>query len=351
MVPRTGDGLAQMRTLAGEFPEQLRRGFRSASELGFSIPSGVRRVAIIGMGGSAIGSDVLRTLTDSETDLVLRTVREPALPRWVDRTTLVVAVSYSGDTWETLTAFDEAARREAPRLALSSGGRLAIKARAEGVQRLAVPPGLPPRAALGYLFGGLLGLFDEAFSTSNRKRVDRIGSLLRAQTRHLRSPGAGPSRLAARIGMRLPWISAARELSPVARRWATQIEENAKRLAHWDTLPELLHNAVVAWDALSPAEARQYFVIRLEGAGDDRPMRERMAYLAQILDDRGVPGASIRFGAEDRLERLLRAVQWGDYLSLALAARTGADPYQTVAIHRMKRALERRARRTSPRSA
>ncbi len=351
MVPRTGDGLARMRGLAAELPEQLRRGFRSAAELGFSISEGIRRVAVVGMGGSAIGSDVLRTLTDSETDLVLRTVREPALPRWVDRTTLVVAVSYSGDTWETLAAFDEAARRGAPRLALSSGGRLAIKARAEGVLRLAVPPGLPPRAALGYLFGGLLGLFDEAFSPSNRTRVDRISRLLHRQTRRLRSPGAGPARLAARIGTRLPWISAARELSPVARRWATQIEENAKRLAHWDTLPELLHNAVVAWDALPRAEARQYFVVRLESAGDDGPMRERMAYLARILDDHRVPTASVRFAAEDRLERLLGAVQWGDYVSLALAARAGADPYQTVAIRRMKRALERPARRRGHRSA
>jgi glucose/mannose-6-phosphate isomerase len=295
---------------------------------------------IIGMGGSAIGADLLRSLTDTETDLLLRPVRESTLPRWVGPATLAVAVSYSGETWETLAAFDEAGRRGAPRLAVSSGGRLQERAQLEGVPHLSVPTGLAPRAALGYILGGLLGLFDPAFPASNRDRLDRACKVLVANVDALDSPTGPPARLAARIGHRLPWICCARDLAPVARRWATQIEENAKRLAHWDVLPESVHNAVVGWDALPRRDASRYVVIRLEGAGDEPAVIERSEYLASLLARKAVPVMTVRFEAMDRLERTLCGVQWGDYLSLALARLEGVDPLPVEAIQRMKRRLE-----------
>ncbi len=291
---------------------------------------------MVGMGGSAIGADLLRSLTDTETDLLLQPVREATLPRWVGPSTLAVAVSYSGETWETLSAFDEAGRRGAPRLAVSSGGRLQEQAHLEGVPHLAVPPGLPPRAALGHLLGGLLGLFDPVFPASNRDRLDRASKVLVANAERLSVSDGPPARLAARIGARLPWICTSRDLAPVARRWTTQIEENSKRLAHWDVLPESMHNAIVGWDALMRKEAGHYFVLRLEGSGDESAVQELSEYLAALLTRRKVPVAVVRFEASDRLERMLSAVQWGDYLSLALAAQGGVDPLPIDAIRRMR---------------
>jgi glucose/mannose-6-phosphate isomerase len=333
-------GAAQLTEWTRAFPAQLRSGFASARDLEFRWPRGIDRSVVFGMGGSAIGADLLRSLTDAETDLLLRPVREPTLPRWVGPSTLAVAVSYSGDTWETLSAFDEAGRRGAPRLAVSSGGKLQEQARLEGVPHLSVPAGLAPRAALGYTLGGLLGLFDPAFPASNRDRLDRATKVLVARAEELAAKDGVPSRLAARIGARLPWICCSRELAAVARRWTTQLEENSKRLAHWDVLPESMHNALVAWDALSSYEASRYFVIRLEGAGDDAAVHDRFDYLAALVARKKVPVASVRFDAGDRLERILSAVQWGDHLSLALAKRAGVDPLPVVVIQRMKRQLE-----------
>lgn len=332
--------MAQLSEWTRAFPTHLRSGFASGRELEFRWPRGIDRSVLFGMGGSAIGADLLRTFTDAETNLQIRPVREPNLPRWVGPAVLAVAVSYSGDTWETLSAFDEAGRRGAPRLAISSGGRLQEKARLEGVPHLRVPAGLAPRAALGYMLGGLLGLFDPAFPASNRDRLDRASKRLVAQVRELSAVDGAPARLAARIGTRLPWICASRDLSAVARRWATQIEENSKRLAHWDVLPESMHNAIVAWDALSRKEAGRYSVVRLEGSADDPSVHERFEYLESVLARKKVPVDSVRFDAVDRLERILSAVQWGDYLSLALARREGIDPLPVVAIQRMKRQLE-----------
>jgi glucose/mannose-6-phosphate isomerase len=321
------------------FPAQLRSGFAAGRALEFRWPRGVDRSVVSGMGGSAIGADLLCSLTDAETDLLVRPVREATLPRWVGPSTLALAVSYSGETDETLAAFDEAGRRGAPRLAVSSGGRLQERARMEGVPHLLVPPGLAPRAALGHLLGGLLGLFDPAFPASNRDRLDRASKALVAGAEELSQADGPTARLAARFGTRLPWICCSRDLAPVARRWTTQIEENAKRLAHWDVLPESMHNAIVGWDALRRSEAGRYFLIRLEGAGDDRGLRDQFEYLTSVLARKKVPAATVRFDATDRLERMLSAVQWGDYLSLAIARRSGVDPLPIEAILRMKHRL------------
>lgn len=343
-------GMAQVTEWTRAFPAQLRTGFATGRALEFRWPRGVDRCAVVGMGGSAIGADLLRSLTDAETDLLLRPVREPTLPRWVGPSTLVVAVSYSGATWETLSAFDEAGRRGAPRLAVSSGGRLQEKALLEGVPHLLVPAGIAPRAALGYLLGGLLGLFDPAFPASNRDRLDRAAKVLASNSAELEDAHGSLARLAGRIETRLPWICSSRELAPVARRWTTQIEENAKRLAHWDVLPESMHNAVVGWDAVSLREAGRYFVLRLEGPSEEDGVHERFDYLALLLGRKKVPLATVRFLMADRLERMLSAVQWGDYLSLAMARLAGVDPLPVDAIERMKRRLEahgsgRRSRR------
>lgn len=341
MPTARSSGMAQLSEWTRAFPAQLRTGFATGRDLEFRWPRGIDRSIIFGMGGSAIGADLLRSLTDAETDVLVRPSREPTLPRWVSPATLAVAVSYSGDTWETLSAFDEAGRRGAPRLAVSSGGRLQEQARLEGVPHLSVPGGLAPRAALGYTLGGLLGLFDPAFPSSNRDRLDRATKVLVGRAEQLSSRTGAPARLAARIGPRLPWICSSRDLAAVARRWTTQLEENSKRLAHWDVLPESMHNAVVAWDALSAAEARRYLVVRLEGAGDEPAVHERFEYLAAVLARKKVPVVTVRFDATDRLERILSAVQWGDHLSLAFAERSGTDPLPVAAIHRMKRQLER----------
>ena len=333
-------GMEQLSEWTRAFPSQLRTGFASGRALEFRWPRGLDRCVMIGMGGSAIGADLLQSLTDTETDLLLQPVRESTLPRWVGPTTLAVAVSYSGNTWETLSAFDEARQRGAPRLAVSSGGELQEKAHAEGVPHLAVPPGLAPRAALGYILGGLLGVFDPAFPASNRDRLDRASKVLVAGADELSVRDSPPARLAARIGNRLPWIYSSRDLSPVARRWTTQIEENAKRLAHWDVLPESLHNAIVGWDALTRREASHYLAIRVEGAGDEPGAHDRFEYLASLLARKKVPVASVRFDSGDRLERMLSAVQWGDYLSLALALREGVDPLPIEAIRRMRQRFE-----------
>ncbi|MCI4360946.1 MAG: hypothetical protein L3J91_04520 [Thermoplasmata archaeon] len=226
-------GLVQMRSLATQVPEHLTIGFHEARELAVPVPRQARSALVVGMGGSAIAADLARGVTDAELEIHLEVGRGPLLPRGVDRSTLTVFASYSGNTWETLAAYDEAARRGSFRLVVTSGGELARRADRDGVPSLQLPPGLPPRAAVGYQLGGLLGLLDPFFPESNEARVKRAATRVAATQSGLVSRRGLPSRLAAAIGRRTPEIYADVSFAGLARRWKTQIEENAKRLAHF----------------------------------------------------------------------------------------------------------------------
>jgi glucose/mannose-6-phosphate isomerase len=329
-----------MRGFARGLPEHLREGFSAAAALDRPIPPDTRRAVVSGMGGSAISGDLAAALTDPETELSLTVVRGPELPRPVDGSSVVLLISYSGNTWEALEAYREAGRRGARRVTLGSGGRLREAAERDGVPHLSVPPGLPPRAAVGYLLGGLLGVLDPVFPESNEERFRAAVERLESRMSALGSPSGGPGRLAAAVGRRVPFVYADGALVGLARRWKTQVEENAKRIACFDQAPELFHNAIVAWDALRASEADRYAVVFLDWVAQRPEISARFRYLSALLRRTGVPSHRVPLDERDRLAAVLLGVAWGDAFSLALAERSRVDPYPFDAIERMKTELE-----------
>ncbi|HTW56256.1 MAG TPA: SIS domain-containing protein [Thermoplasmata archaeon] len=331
-------GAVRMQALAADLPNGLLAGFRAGRELAFPNGGATARVYAVGMGGSAIAADLARTVVDAESRIALSVLRGPELPRCLDERSRVVLVSYSGDTWEALRAYDAAGRAGAPRVAITSGGELAERAETDDVPVLRVPPGMPPRAAVGHMLGGVLGLLDAGFPESNEGRVDRAAERTRTLIGRY-AASRGPARLLAeRIGNRFPFFVAESGFAPLARRWATQVEENAKRIAAYDEAPELFHNALVGWDALPRAEAARYAVVQLHWSGDDPTVRTNLRRLERLLAGRGVRTAEVRLAPEDRLEALLDGLAFGDQLSLALAERRGIDPVPVAAIDRMRAA-------------
>ena len=341
MASLPSDGLLHMRALATQLPNQLRDGFTAAGELDASLPRSTRHVYFAGMGGSAIAADLLRTLTGPEADLDLEVGRGPGLPRSVGREAVAILASYSGGTWETLAAYDEAGRRGTRRFVLASGGELARRAEEDGVPHLQLPPGLPPRAAVGYVLGGLLGLLDPFFPESNDERLHRAADRLEALQGPYAAPRGAPTKLAAAIGRRTLEVYADHSLAALARRWKTQGEENAKRLAHFVEFPELFHNAIVGWDAAGADDARRWAVVLLEWPHQPPTLGPGLQYFESLLRRRRVRVHRVRFDSDDRLQALLTGVSFGDHFSLALAEAAGVDPYPIHAITRLKRAVER----------
>lgn len=337
MPPVGTGGPERLRSLALDLPEQLRHGYRSARELP-AVPRDIRRVVVVGMGGSAIVADVASNLTDPESEIALSVSRGPALPGSVGPETLAIFTSYSGETWETLSAYDDAARRGSPRFVLTSGGELARRAERDGVPVLQLPPGLPPRAAVGYLLGGLLGVLDPFFPESNDRRLAAAADAVAKAGLEWADPKGAAARCAKELDGRVPYIYADVAFSGLARRWKTQIEENAKELAHFDLLPELFHNALVAWDSLPATEAKRRAVVLLEWPSSPSHTRWGFDYLEGILKARSVPVSRVTLASEDRLEALLRGISFGDHVSLFLADLRGQDPLPVDAITRLKQA-------------
>jgi glucose/mannose-6-phosphate isomerase len=335
-VREPASGAVRLRALAAALPEQVREGFRSGVELAPAATERATTVFAVGIGGSAIAIDIARPIVESETRVVLVPVRSPDLPNAVDRRTRAFFLSYSGNTEETLRAYDGAHRSGATRVVVTSGGTLAERAARDDVPVLPLPPGLPPRSAAGQVLGGLLGLLDPWFPESNEARIARATERLAAAMPRLVGTA---SSLAGRIGSRFPRVYAETRFVGVARRWKTQIEENAKRLAAFDEFPEVMHNSIVGWDAIPRSSAARSAVVLLEWEGSRPLTRRSFDYLDRLLARRGVCVVRVPLAGDDPLDAALYGLALGDLVSISLAERQGVDPYPIDAIVRFRAAL------------
>lgn len=299
-------------------------------------------VVALGMGGSGIGGDLLRSVLFDEATVPVASVKEYRAPSWVGSQTLVFACSYSGETEETLAAYDEAVQREAACVVITSGGELLRRAQARRQAAVVIPKGLPPRAALPYLFLPMLAVLGRigvvrSFDPELREAVQ---VLQRVTAEHGPDRPDSPARhLAEELQERIPVMySAVPFLEPAAERWKDQFNENAKTFAVWNTFPELNHNETVGW-GLNPALARLLHVIVLRDAVEP----PRLALRASITRDLALSRAGgideVRAIGTGKLARLLSAILIGDFVSWYLALLRGVDPTPVAVIDELKKRL------------
>lgn len=328
----------------GELGPQCRQAWRQAQEV--ALPKSYRQarsMVILGMGGSAIGGDLLRALVAQEAALPVLVCREYDLPAFVGPRTLVVASSYSGNTEETLSAFAQAVERGAMLVALTTGGRLAQEARRYGVPVVFIGYQAPPRAALGHSLIPLLGLMQRlgfiADKTAQAEEAAQVLDGVRAELEPGIPLARNPAKqLALRLHGRLPIVYGAGLLSEVARRWKGQFNENSKAWAFFEALPELNHNAVVGYE--HPAEmASRAVIVFLDSPLLHPRVRIRYTVTQQILSRHGIEYHTVAARGQGPLAQLLSAVSFGDYVSYYLALLYGADPSPVAVIDYLKEQL------------
>ena len=331
-------GSLRMWTLTRSFPAQLEEGFRAGTDR--AVSWGDRSVVgLLGMGGSGLAGELFAAVTAETSDRPVFALRDPRLPRWLDRSAGLVLVSYSGDTQEVLEGYREARRRSLPVAVVTSGGTLDRWATRDSVPVARIPGGQPPRASLGYLFGALWGLLPGL--RTGARALGTVSEELRLRGSTLGSDHGAPALLARAWERRELWTYAPEPFASVGRRWKDNAEENAKELSHFDTLPELAHNAMVAWDVLLPGERDRRLVALVEGPGTEEPGAWEGRYLEAELLSRGVRTVRVGSQARDRLGSLLELVWFGDFLSLFRADSKGVDPLPMEGIVKMKAARQR----------
>lgn len=320
------------------FPGQVADAARLAD--GVSLGGRPRAVVVLGMGGSAIAGDLLQGLCHERAPFPVQVVRGYTPPGWVDPETLAVASSYSGQTEETLAAFDAARARGTRALVLTSGGGLGERATREGLPWVRMPPGLPPRAALGFLLVPLVVLLEEAGADlggpAAREEAVRVltglGRELAPEVPTIENPA---KQLALGLAGRLPAVYGTDVTGPVAYRWRTQLEENAKVLGLSGVLPEMNHNAIEAWGAGAGASRA---VVVLRDAGE-HPRVARRAALTRVILAAQAPVTEVWARGEGRLARLLSLVLHGDWTSYYLAVLLGVDPWAIETLDGFKRRM------------
>lgn len=315
------------------------------SEVALPPAQGLKTVAVLGMGGSGISGDVVSALAaEGGLSLPAVTVKGYGLPTYVGGDSLVFAVSYSGNTEETLDALDQAFERGASVVAVSSGGRLSEMARQKGIPLFAIPKGLQPRASLGYLFIPIVCALERMGMVSGivAKLEGAVGMLMERRAEYgMAAPlDENPAkRLAKDLVDYLPVVYGAEGyLSVAALRWKAQFNEMAKIPSFYNSFPELNHNETVGWQNLADVCSRCHLIVLGEPALHER-VEKRVRITLDLLQ--GSVGHITRVCArgENAVERLLDLVYFGDYVSVYLALALGQDPTPVIRIEELKRRL------------
>lgn len=327
-----------------EFPEQCQQAWEKVMK--FTLPgeyTRIDKVVILGMGGSAIGGEIVRRLALAEAEVPIWVHRDYGLPPFVDEDTLVIASSYSGNTEETLSAFTESLKTPAKKLVLTTGGQLKQLADKHGIPVFVIDYQASPRVAFPHSFVPLVGIFQKLGLLSDksaelREALRILDKLSRdfAETAPLASNPA--KQLATKLWGRIVVIYGAGIVSEVARRWKTQLNENSKSWAFFEFFPELNHNAVVGYE-FPPQVKERIFVLLLRSSLLHPRNLLRYEATAKLLTKAGVAYEFVEAIGESTLAQVMSLVLLGDYSSFYLAMLNEVDPTPVDSIDFVKKYL------------
>ncbi len=324
-----------------DFPEQIISGIKIFTEEEIELASheNLQNIVICGMGGSAISGDILKDCSRDELDIPIFVNREQKLPKFVNEKTLLIAISYSGNTFETLEMLEEGISSGATVAGITSGGKM--KSMLENLSKpiFIVPNGLPPRHALGFLFTILVLIISKIFRLNTLRRLENLADFLRNKRSGFvieHTLGNLPKAIADKMFNALTFLySDSRYFSAVIKRWKTQMNENAKQLVAYDLFPELTHNEIVGWEF--PPDIYT-LVLLLRDIKEDFNLTHHLDTTKKLFNASEL--IEIITEGDDLLERIFYLIYLGDFTSFYLAILKGIDPYEIKSIDKLKEELK-----------
>jgi glucose/mannose-6-phosphate isomerase len=322
-----------------DLPKQVRDAWTIASKATIAPTySDVRNIVVAGMGGSAIGGDLAAAILADELKVPMTVHRDYGLPAYVGRDSLVIVSSYSGNTEETLSSFEEARKRGAKVLALTTGGKIAELARASNYPVVTFSYKAQPRAALGYSLGLVLGVLTKlGFARDLSDDIESaLSDLAKLEERvHEGARTNDAKKMALELQGRIPFAYGAGVMGVMARRVKGQWNENAKNWSAFDVMSELNHNAVVGFE--HPPIAKEALTVLLLRSDRDNPRHKlRFEVTRELLDRARIPHKTLQFAGRNMLSEVLQMVYFTDYVSFYIALLNGADPSPVKSIDYLK---------------
>jgi glucose/mannose-6-phosphate isomerase len=301
-------------------------------------------LVVAGMGGSAIGGALARAAMGDQASRPIFVTRAYGLPPWTTPDTMVLCASYSGETEETLACYESAGALGAKRTVVTTGGRLAELAREDGVPVIPLPGGFQPRGAVAYM---IVAALEVAALCGAGPRLTPEIDVAASHIEQLVTewgPDAAEDSLAKTIARGLhgttPVIAGAGLTSPIAYRWKTQINENAKQPCFWNEVPELDHNEIVGWEGAR--ELGRFSAVFLDDSDAHPRVKERMDLTERLIADNAAASFRLETRGQTAIERVISLVLLGDLVSIYLAALRGVDPGPVKVLDELKAALAER---------
>jgi glucose/mannose-6-phosphate isomerase len=298
---------------------------------------------VAGMGGSAIGGALAREALGDRASRPIVLARGYALPAWTTPDTLVLCSSYSGNTEETLAVYEAAGALGARRIVATTGGKLAEQARSESVPVIPLPGGFQPRAAVAY---SLVVALEVAWLCGAGERLHAEIDVAAAHVEHIIEmwgPDAPSDSLAKELARGLhgtiPQVAGSGLTAPIAYRWKTQINENAKMPCFANELPELDHNEIEGWGGAS--QFGRFSAVFLDDSDLHPRIRQRIELTRGLIEAEAAGTYRVESVGQNRTERLISLVLLGDLVSLYLAVLREVDPSPVPTLDRLKSALAR----------
>lgn len=319
-----------------DLPEHLRDAlwkFESADLTPTDSPGGL---VVAGMGGSAVGGRLAAAAIGSRASRPIVLAGGYELPPWVDSRWTVLCSSYSGGTEETLALYDAAGEAGASRIVTTTGGELMERARRDGVAVIPIAGGYQPRAAVGYALVSAMEVAALCGAAPSLREEIEAAAVLAGELATTWGPDAGgeAKELAAALHDQVAVVCGAELTAPVAYRWKSQLNENAKVHAFASELPELDHNEIEGWNGASGFTA-----VLLEDPEQHPRVRLRVEVTADIITRAGSPVRRVHARGATRTERLVSLVLLGDLVSLYVGVLRGVDPAEIALLNEVKGAL------------
>ena len=318
-----------MLAILDSYPMQINEALLLGKGIKFS---GIGRVLVCGMGGSAIAGDILKAYLSDKIEVGV--TKDYDIPLFVNKKTLAFIISYSGSTEETISAYEKCRKKGAKIAIISSGGELERLAGKDKTAFIKVPAGLPPRLATPCLFFPMLNILQQ--SGLIRGKGSEIRGVPEQLERIRQDYKKDAKNIAKKLAGKIPIIYASQRYFPAAEKWKTDINENAKTHAFFNIFPEFNHNEINGYVNLNGS----FHAIMLKDDNEDPMIEKRMKIVKGLIEEKGVPVIEVKIKGNSYLSGLFSAIYLGLYVSYFLALELNTNPTPVEIIEKLKKRLK-----------